>query len=628
MLRYHKTRSGRWTVQTASFAAAGFLAAALATPASAVSLVKISGHVPELVKQSVVQGVLPAEDTLSIAISLPLQNKTALKSLLKGLNDPSDARYGHYLTAAELGKQFGPSQAQYDAVIAYAQSKGLNVSQTFPSRTYLTLSGTSSQIDSAFGVTLKQFKAPDGRIFHAPDTEVRVPSTVAASIEGVVGLDDANPPRPMTHLLRRVNEADVKAYAPDAVKPRVQDPGEQGTGPGGGFGPADLKTAYSLNGTTLNGAGQTIAMVEYGTKFNIKDILRYENQFGLPRPLITAVPVDGGPTAYTGAATETNLDIDMQIAMAPGAAQILVFLQGNTGANTDALNAVLTDGRAKQLSVSYGFGQESASSTTPSANQLAYNTVYTALAAAGVSVYVSAGDDGDTNQNFTTGVYRFGVDLNSSQPMVCSVGGTALTVQTPNTPAGQTYKAESTWNYNGTIAGGATGGGVSKQWTIAANAPYQANAAAAAAAVTGSNVSATQRNIPDISCVGATVTGVAIYSSVDPTLPGPGWYVFGGTSASAPLWAGFNALVNQNRARLGLSVLGFPNNSLYPLAYTSSGLTGNYTTLFHDINDGSSNFVTITNSVNYKAVTGYDASTGLGSFNGIGLLAALSGPTP
>ena len=622
---------------TGALAAPSFAAPSLAAPITLTATV--GGHVPDLVKTSDLLGTLPANQAVLFSVTLPLRNQNALSDLLFALNDPRDPRYGRYLTPAQFADQYGPTPAQYQTLIAYLQSKGLAVTQTFPSRTYVTVAGTAGQTNAAFGISLKQFRSPDGRVFHAPDTEVKVPIGIAGIISAVTGLDDATPPKPLLHLLHKMSgppksvRASVPAYtAMDEERPTVQDPGEQGTGPQGGFGPADLKTAYGLSGTALSGAGQTIAMVEYGTNFNLKDILKYENAFGLPRTPITIVPVDGGVTTYSSAATETNLDIDMQIALAPGAAQILVFLQPNAGSAADALNAVLNDGRAKQLSVSYGFGTESRTSSTPSASQTALNTVYSGLAATGVSVYVSSGDSGSAPTSTGT---RVQVDINASQPMVCSVGGTALVVQSPG--VNENYLGESVWNYNNTPSGGAGGGGISAQWTIAPKSytisgttynypgvPYQVNAAKFASAVTGSNVSATMRNIPDVSLVGSPETGVALYSSVDPTLSGPGWYVFGGTSASAPLWAGFTALVNQNRTLAGLPLLGFPNNSLYPLAYSASGLNRDYTNVFHDIADGNSNS-TITGGLNFADVTGFDDSTGLGTFQGTNLITALSG---
>ena len=584
--------------------------------APVLGLATIPGHVPELIQKSTALGLLPSSQTLSCSITLPMRDPAGLADLLRGLNDPHDSRYGQYLTPAQFGAQFGPTQAQYNTLVSFLQSKGLTVTQTYPSRTYLSVSGTAGQLNSAFGIALKQFRDPTGRVFHAPDTEVKVPSLVAGYISAVSGLDDANPPVPMLHQLRRRALSKIKALVPLADDgPLVQNPGEQGTGPQGGFAPADIRTVYGLNGTALDGTGQTIAIIEYGTQYNIKDALRYEIQFNLGRPSITTILVDGGPTVYEADGPgETSLDIGAQLSMAPKAS-LRLYLQSGTGANTDAIYAVANDNIAKQLSISYGFGSESRTATTPSATQTALNTAYTQLAAQGISVYVSTGDSG--SQADSNG--RTSVDISSSAPMVCGVGGTALTVQSPG--VNENYLAESTWNYNGTATGGADGGGISRQWTVPS---YQVNAAKFASAISGSNVSATNRNLPDISCDASPETGLAVYVSLDPGLSGNGWYIFGGTSESAPLWAGFTALVNQNRALAGLGPLGFPNNSLYPLAYTTFGLTTSYPYLFHDIADGSSN-LTVSGGTNFAAVTGFDNSTGLGTMQGVPLIAALGG---
>lgn len=579
-----------------------------------LGLSTISGHVPDLIKTSTALGLLPANQTLSCSITLPTRNPAGLADLLHGLNDPHDSRYNQYLTPEQFGAQFGPSQAQYNTLVSYLQSKGLTVTQTFPSRTYLSVSGTAGQLNSAFGVTLKQFRAPSGRVFHSPDTEVKVPALVGGLISAVTGLDDANLPTPMLHQIRRRALSKIKALVPLADEgPLVQNPGEQGTGPQGGFAPADFRTVYGLNGTALDGTGQTIAIIEYGTNVSPKDALRYEIQFNLGRQSILYIPVDGGTATYaTSGPAETDLDIASQLSMAPKAS-LRVYLQGS-GSATDAIYQVATDNIAKQLSISYGFGAERTTAAI-SASETALNTAYTQLAAQGISVYVSTGDSG--SQADSDG--RTSVDISSSAPMVCAVGGTALTVQSPG--VNENYLAESTWNYDNTAAGGADGGGVSRQWPIPS---YQVNAATFASVLAGSNVSVTNRNLPDISADASPQTGIAIYVSLDPGLSGAGFYVFGGTSESAPLWAGFTALVNQNRALAGLGPLGFPNNSLYPLAYTSIGLTGSYSSVFHDVADLSSN-LTVTNGTNFAAVTGFDDSTGLGTMQGAPLIAALSG---
>ncbi len=82
-----------------------------------------------------------------------------------------------------------------------------------------------------------------------------------------------------------------------------------------------------------------------------------------------------------------------------------------------------------------------------------------------------------------------------------------------------------------------------------------------------------------------------------------GLQIIGGTSAAAPLWASYWAIVNQQRAAIGEPPLGFPNPILYRIAQGP-----NYSVDFHDIKDNSTN-------LKYHAVTGYDTATGWGTIN-------------
>ena len=82
-----------------------------------------------------------------------------------------------------------------------------------------------------------------------------------------------------------------------------------------------------------------------------------------------------------------------------------------------------------------------------------------------------------------------------------------------------------------------------------------------------------------------------------------------GTSVSAPLWAGFMALVNQQNRLNGLPYVGFANPAIYAIAKSPV-----YGLAFNDIND----MVFTTNANNggpqgYESVKGYDLATGWGS---------------
>ena len=447
---------------------------------------------------------------------------------------------------------------------------------THANRLLLDVAGPASAVETAFAVHLNRYQAADGREFRAPDAAPSVPRALAGRLTGVAGLSDAAVRHPHN----------VRLSAQPDLRPEMAGRPAAGTGPGGGLAPSDIKAAYNLSSVSLDGTGQTLALFELDG-YAATDISAYESRFGLRSVPLQNVLVDGAAGTAGMNADEVTLDIELQIALAPGASKILVYETGPTDANTlDAYSRIAEDDQAKQISTSWGLDEpESAPSTLQ-----AENPIFQQMAAQGQTIYAASGDYGA----YDTGNRRDGlsVDDPASQPYVCGVGGTTLATS----GAGGAYASETTWNSR-SIANGASGGGISTVWAIPT---WQESAITSA-----SGDSTAMRNVPDVSLNADPNTGYAIYIQ-------GAWQVYGGTSCAAPLWAGFTALVNQQRAAAGLAPLGQAAPVLYPL------LSGaRYGADFHDIANGSTNLY-------YSAVTGYDDATGLGTLNGANLLTDLA----
>jgi kumamolisin len=114
------------------------------------------------------------------------------------------------------------------------------------------------------------------------------------------------------------------------------------------------------------------------------------------------------------------------------------------------------------------------------------------------------------------------------------------------------------------------------------------------------------RNAPDVSAN----AGFSFYVCADQS--GCTANEFGGTAFSAPMWAGYLALANQQAAANGDQPPGFIDPTIYPL-----GLGKNYDSDFHDITSGSNGL--------FPATKGYDLASGWGSPNDDGLISALAG---
>lgn len=542
--------------------------------------VRFSNHVPhEAVKSAVFLSALDSTTIVPLTFTLPLRNQEELEDLVQRIYDPNDTEHYHkYLTSEEFIERFSPTQEDYDAVIDYAKSVGFTVTGTHSNRTLLNVAAPAESVENAFALCLHRYETPNGHKFYAPDDDPQVHHSIAPLINGVIGLDNYALRRPF----RKVKKVLEVEEAMQAVSSQASP-----SGPGRGYAPQDLLTAYNLSTVPRDGSGQIIALFELAS-YQLSDIRAYTSYFGLPSPQLTNVFVNGG--SGTGIDAEVTLDIELALALAPKS-QIYVYEGPNSNVGVlNTYNRIATDNIAKQVSTSWGMGENLASSQQLQAE----NAIFLQMAAHGQTIYAAAGDSGayDNYEN-SSGPARktLAVDDPASQPYVVGVGGTRLTV---NSQSGE-YQSEVVWN-NG-LGRGAGGGGISIVWPIPS---WQKNVA--------TTYSKTQRNVPDVSLNSDPATGYSVYHAGQ-------WTIVGGTSCAAPLWAAFTALVNQELVAKQKPVLGFANPVLYPI-----GTSSLFTADFHDVTSG--------NNLYYPATTGYDNATGWGSFNGANLWGSLTSSSP
>src|SRR5580693_3531282 len=132
----------------------------------------LRGHVPAAVNGALAVGDLPATNWLNLAIGLPLRNQETLTNLLQELYDPADPHYHQFLTPEQFTGMFGPSEQDYQALIAFAETNGLTVRNTHPNRTILDVSGMTAQVEKVFHIKMHTYRHPtERRLFHAPDVE-------------------------------------------------------------------------------------------------------------------------------------------------------------------------------------------------------------------------------------------------------------------------------------------------------------------------------------------------------------------------------------------------------------------------------------------------------------------------
>ena len=151
----------------------------------------LPGHVPAVAARLQSTGDLSGSTQLRLAIGLPLRNQAVLDHLLQDIYDPSSPIYHHYRTPSQFAAQFsGPTEEDYQKVIAFAHQHGLTVTNTYSNRVLLDVTGTAADIEKAFNVHLRTYHHPtENRDFFAPDTDPTVDASLP--ILHISGLDNA-----------------------------------------------------------------------------------------------------------------------------------------------------------------------------------------------------------------------------------------------------------------------------------------------------------------------------------------------------------------------------------------------------------------------------------------------------
>jgi subtilase family serine protease len=190
------TKIGRQSgVRGHVIAACAILLLLFTTRAQVVGRQVLRIELPAVATNSPPVGRLPGTTNLDLAIGLPLRNQAALARLLQQLYDPASVNYHHFLTPEQFAARFGPTEKDYQAVIAYAEANGFKVTGTHPNRTILDVRGSVDIIEKALHVTMRTYHHPtETRTFYAPDAQPTLDLTVP--ILGISGLNNYSLPRP------------------------------------------------------------------------------------------------------------------------------------------------------------------------------------------------------------------------------------------------------------------------------------------------------------------------------------------------------------------------------------------------------------------------------------------------
>ena len=611
------------------------LVAPFALAVGAQAKTKLPGSVPPWANAKNYTTAANAGDNIGFRVYLAWNNPSALEALAQAVSNPTSSNYGSYLTPAQFRQQFAPSQAQVGTVQAWLRSQGFTVEYTPQNNHYVSAEGTVAQAAAAFGATFGMYSI-HGLTLRSPAAEVSIPDTLAGVVSGVIGLDDS---AQLVHTNHTTGDAPPPAafvsaepcssYWGQQQAVGFTDPYGKGPLPYApcGYTPQQIKGAYGLGSTGLDGSGQTVAIIDaYAAPTIVADVDQWSINRGIPTlhggqfsqvvaPGTYHHPEKGLKQDPQGWYGEETLDVEAVHGMAPGADIVFVGAPNNFQDLDAALNHVVDRGLAQIVSNSYGFDTEL---LAPGFIKPFEDTILQG-AIEGIGIYFSSGDNGD--ESLVEGYIT--TDWPASSPFVTAVGGTTLAVGSTNNYLFETGWGTDTSSWTGTTWSPAPpgtwfyggGGGVSQ---IFAEPFYQAGVVPSAVFTAQGR---TGRAVPDVSANADPNTGYLIGETQ--TFPDGtvkySEYRLGGTSLACPLVAGIMALADQS--------IGKPHGFANPVFYSHPGAFTDVVSPASTVAVVRTNYVnsidasgglsyvlrTANQTLSLQTTPGYDDVTGLGS---------------
>jgi hypothetical protein len=624
-------------------------------PVSEAHLTVLKGNTHPLARREFDLGSAPATlpmQRMLLVLKRSPQQQSALKKLLDDQQDKHSPNYHKWLTPELFGRKFGPSDGDIQAISAWLQSHGFQVSAT-KGRTVIEFSGSASQVKETFHTAIHKYVV-NGEQHWANASDPQIPAALAPAVSGVLTLHNFIK-RPQSHLIK---EPAVAQIIP-GNKPQVTFPAQNGQPITHALGPHDYATIYNITPSynSVQGAGVTIGVVgrsnlygNNGLGFPGEDVTSFQSVFFLPTnfPHIILNGPDPGDLGG-GEEGEATLDTTWSGAIAYLAnVDLVVSATTNTTDGIDLSEVFIVENNLADIMTESFSGCELFATDA----QLAFTYRLAEQAAAqGITSIVSTGDNGAEgcdDPSVAPATNPVSVNLLASTPFNVAVGGTMFNengqdskywgTEPPVAESAISYIPENVWNESGPTAGlwsssgGASAGNIQAGGTTPGVPKPSWQSGVAGIPADG------VRDLPDVSLTAAGHDPylVCLKGSCFPDSQGRFFIYFAsGTSASAPAFAGIMALVDQQMFNLGQSRRqGQPNYVLYRLAASQDLLqcNGSNTTTppdpkctFNDTMNGNNavpgelNYGAI--NAKYQAGVGYDLATGLGSVNVANLVA-------
>ena len=390
--------------------------------------------------QGAVDDALPFEHLL-LMLKRDAATEGALQARVLALHTPGSSEFHHWLTAEQVGAQFGANPRDVAVLQQWLTSHGFAVNRLYKSGLVLDFSGTAAQIRETFHTEIHRLQMASGEKHLANVSDPQIPAALAAAVVGV-HLHDffARPRHSAMHAMHYDHAA--QRWNPQFTLPF------QGSDL---FvvAPYDFATIYNLLPlwrAGITGKGITIATVEDSNLKHPGDWSTFRKTFGLDdfkqatfEQVYPACPNPG----QNGDEIEAALDVEWASAAAPDA-HIVLSACGNTAVTSGldlAILNLLETSPPDIISDSYGLCE-----TITGQTEVALENFEAELASLeGVTFFIAQGDTGadECAPVESTNYSTLGINSgdNTASAFAVDVGGTDFMAQFNADTGGQPISA-------------------------------------------------------------------------------------------------------------------------------------------------------------------------------------------
>lgn len=508
-----------------------------------------------------------------VVFAVKQKNDAELEKLFFEVSDPKNPKYGKYLNRRQVADlTANPEATEY--IKNFLLEQGATVMKTTPYGEYITAMASVQTWSKLFATTFYEFQHENKKtkpVVRCP--HYSIPQELSAHVETVFNTIQL-PPRQALRSMAVLKDKN------------------NSTAPSNSITPALINSYYEVTSNTGNSLASQSLFESLGQYYSEADLATFEKNYGLPAETVAfdigGYESDTECTADPNNCAEANLDVQYIIAVSQ-VTPTTYWYEDAADSFLAWIKAVAsTENPPLVHSMSYG----AIETELPASAAKAFNTEAKKLGVQGVSILISSGDDGVANFGARTNPKQcaYNPSFPASSPYVTAIGAT----QGPESGA---TEVACTSDNGGVIT---TGGGFSSifaapSYQTETIASYFAGLTTAQQPVAGYN--AAGRGYPDVAMAGLNYEVVI----------GGATYKVSGTSASAPVIAGFVSLVNAARLAAGKPSLGFINPAIYQAGAS----------IVNDITSGENNCAAskVCCDQGFYATKGWDPLTGFGSVN-------------